>query len=934
MRVRRPVLLSLAVASAILSALLVGCGSGGSLASSGTSYLVGVWLLALSLIGGLVGCGGGSTNGSIDAGSAAVSSSTTTSTTQTQPTPGPTVAPTPVPTPLVPAKVAFVTPPGTKNNTNAAVQAGTPLPPFTVAIEDVNGTVVTSATHSVTVALGPGSPAGASLSGTLTVNAVNGIATFNNVIVLPAGVNFTLVASAAGLTSDTSPAFGINPLAVAFPGRLDLTEGKGSAAFQYFVQQNPVGIAHGKLTASGQDDLVVANTYANTVAVLLSNGDGTFQAPKNYAAGSRPESIAIADFNHDGHLDLAIGNNNQAAISILLGNGDGTFGARTDVATQVLASSVVAADLGNGEQDLVLVNRQSGPTMVLLGNGDGTFKLNQQILPFSATRAVAVGNVTNSGHPDVIVAQDNQISVLPGNGDGTFQAPVNLGFPGSPVSVIAVGGSIAFTNNANFATVIKGNGDGSFAAPVNHLVPPGPGTIVAADVTGDGVDDLVVTSRIANGEVSILDGNGDGTYAAARNVSASGAAMSVTAADFTSDGNIDLATVDGSTVGTTFVRPRIAAVVSVLVNKGDGTFVQPTTLAPFTNKAKYTVTADVNGDGNPDLLTTETNPPGLAVMLGNADGSFGDPIRTAPSDFTTAPAGLVAADLDGDNIVDVAVAQPAETAVFFLKGNGDGTFQAPINLPRLTFGAEHLVVADIDGDHHPDIVTANFNINFPYTSSNDSFTALLGNGDGTFQSPRNFGVGQPWNLVTGDFNHDGKVDIAAVSQYNNGGVIQNGDSPNPNVSIMLGNGDGTFQAQVNYTVAASPFALGAADLNGDGFVDLAVTGSRTGDVSILLANSDGTFRNGPELQAGLTPQGIAIVDINLDGVPDIVTANNASNDVSVFVGNGDGTFATPRIFGAEMPLTSVVVADFNHDNKPDIVATGRGDTGLSEFFHL
>jgi len=198
----------------------------------------------------------------------------------------------------------------------------------------------------------------------------------------------------------------------------------------------------------------------------------------------------------------------------------------------------------------------------------------------------------------------------------------------------------------------------------------------------------------------------------------------------------------------------------------------------------------------------------------------------------------------------------------------------------------------------------------------DSLTVLLGNGDGTFNlASTPTGVYSPFSLVVGDFNGDGIPDVAAAGFYSS------------RVTVLLGNGDGTFnQVPDNFDTDQGPRSMTVADFNGDGILDLATSNFVGNTVTILLGNGDGTFAatalNPP---AGAGPTSIAAGDFNGDGIPDLAVANENGNSVSVLLGNGDGTFtAAPTIAVGNSPK-SIVVADFNGDGKADLAVANFVD---------
>jgi hypothetical protein len=212
-----------------------------------------------------------------------------------------------------------------------------------------------------------------------------------------------------------------------------------------------------------------------------------------------------------------------------------------------------------------------------------------------------------------------------------------------------------------------------------------------------------------------------------------------------------------------------------------------------------------------------------------------------------------------------------------------------------------MAVGDFNGDGKPDIAVANENSN--------TVSVLLGNSDGTFQSAHSLVVGtDPESLAVGDFNGDGKPDIAVANASSN------------TVSVLLGNGDGTFQSAQSLNVGNRPVGLTAADFNGDRKPDLVLTNALDNTVSVLLGNGDGTFRITQYPTGGIYPSSVVVGDFNGDGKADL--ADNGG----VLLGNGNGTFqsASGTYFGFG-DAESLAIADFNGDGKPDVAAADAGD---------
>jgi hypothetical protein len=199
----------------------------------------------------------------------------------------------------------------------------------------------------------------------------------------------------------------------------------------------------------------------------------------------------------------------------------------------------------------------------------------------------------------------------------------------------------------------------------------------------------------------------------------------------------------------------------------------------------------------------------------------------------------------------------------------------------------------------------------------NTVTILLGNGDGTFTTGATFGVGgNPMGVSVGDFNADGKADLAVSGLGTN------------NVTILLGNGDGTFSGGVPYSTGALPQNMTLADFNGDGNADIAIPNYGSNTLTILLGNGDGTFTAAPDVQAGNGPSNAAVADFNGDGNADLAITDYNDNTMTVLLGNGDGTFRSAP--GAPRPgggPNCAITADFNGDGKPDLaIANYNGNT--------
>jgi uncharacterized repeat protein (TIGR03803 family) len=324
------------------------------------------------------------------------------------------------------------------------------------------------------------------------------------------------------------------------------------------------------------------------------------------------------------------------------------------------------------------------------------------------------------------------------------------------------------------------------------------------------------------------------------------------------------------------------------------------------NGTQYSVTVSTGlGDGTIALNLVEA---GIHDLAGNSlpSGTFQSQTVSAPGNATFVAIG----DVNGDGKPDLVTTDYYSGTVSVFLGNGNGTFQPPSNYSTGS-GPESLAIGDVNGDGKPDLVVANFGLNAGIDPlGTNTVSVLLGNGNGTFQPQTSYATGNyPLSVAMGDLNGDGKTDL----------VVANSDSNT--VSVLLGNGNGTFQTQTSYATAANPSSVAIGDLNGDGKLDLVTANFTSGTVSVLLGNGDGTFRAQTNYATGInsSPDSVAIGDVNGDGIPDLAVANVNSNTISVLLGDGDGTFQTQTSYATGNYPSSVAMGDVNGDGKPDLV---------------
>jgi len=684
----------------------------------------------------------------------------------------------------------------------------------------------------------------------------------------------------------------------------------------------------------------------STLSVFTNDGFGNLSFSATLTAGEDPVAVAVADVNGDGYADIICGNVSDASVSVFTNNRAGAFVLQNVWGTGEGPVYVAAADVnGDGHVDLISANFQDSTISILTNKGDGTFTTSATLSTGVGTSpsCIAAGDINGDGSVDLVCALNTtNLLVFTNNGRGDFKESALFAIPGGPTGWL-VGADVdgngtldLIVNGANTNLVVMTNdGAGIFSLKsmaVTYLSPTyGVAAFEAADLNGDGKVDVVcpINGNYYETYMEVLTNDGAGNFSSNTVVSVGidgdlNYPNFVAAADFNGDGNMDIAV---SCYGSAFlteltqtgVTPKPIVTITSPANDA---------LIPATESFAIDVTAVSSSNIEALIYYLDSKP-----LAGSTNAPFNVQI---PADDVSAGTHALQAEA-----VDSAghLGWSAEIQINVTTESTHPITGKPLTFSSITLpvvnGPYFVLPVDLNGDGHPDLVAANYGFYEDFFCFGSRFgdgsnlTAWINDGHGGFSSSYNTDVGlppdiggpaEPSSIAAADLNGDGRLELVCVEGYI------------PFYSILTNSGNGVYEQGLRPAPERGPISVALADVNGDGKPDIIMANNWPGDLNLAVLTNGGNlnFSNETILPLGpFAPSCVVAADINGDGSIDLISANYGTcgegNTLTVFTNDGRGDFTSNATITVGFGPICLVAADINGDGFPDLISANQDD---------
>ena len=611
------------------------------------------------------------------------------------------------------------------------------------------------------------------------------------------------------------------------------------------------------------------------------------------------DNIYTVDLDNNGVLDILATIYYSTSLYIFQGHQHGRFTLlqvaelSTDYSDRIYEVSAGDVD-GDGFADVILATEFNSDRYmtVILNNGDGTVSDTPVNYPLENDgTGIVTYDFDGDDDLDIAVSTTYHVSVFLNNGDGTFASGIdypcgdswNYGLDMADFNGDTYIDLLTSNYNADSLRILINDGTGAFTSVISlgcyHAL-----DVIAVDVDMNNNCDIAAATY--DGKVVIFPGNGDGTFGDSVAYPAGSRCSAVNSADFDQDGYPDLVVNGGA-----------SQTVSVFLNDGTGNFTAGT--VALAEPGNSVMVGDVDQDDYPDIIVPNNfeGSGRIMIMTNDQNGDF-PMFEKFDCGGNINAQGICAADFDGDDNIDLAIAGGNSNKILVAYNDG-GSFVIDSTYAVGTM-PYYIIAADLNNDDSPDLVTANHN--------SDNISVQLNDGSGKFNEvPVQYAAGDgPYFVAAGLFNNDEFLDLAVSNEYSD------------NVSIFLNNGDGSFGGAVNYDGGGGPHSIAVADFSDDGQLDLVIADFDQWPykMTLLLGVGDGTFTIGDDIPMTYHSEGVIPLDFSNDGIPDLVAFHDEYT-LFFFESNGDGTFAEPDsmvIYGSPYVIFK---ADINDDGYED-----------------